>query len=431
MQKAGIIMNHSAPGQLNFMSILERTLNYVDPRLSNHGMRVAHIVYKVLCSRKDIDRKQLRSLCVLAMLHDVGAYKIEEIDKMMEFETFRVWEHSVYGYLFIKYFSPLSELAPIVLYHHADVEEVKHADPAYQEFAQIFSLADKVDLHSLKGISNWKDFTARFNKYIGTKVTKQIVDMFFYSEHPLKKEDFNGSFDPDFVELLDSSNFDNDEINDFLKMIILSIDFRSTQTVTHTFVLVEVSRYLGELLGYSQAKINDLCTAALVHDIGKVGIPTEILESPNRLTDEEMQTMKKHVTLSDEILKGNISDYIRHIAIRHHEKLDGSGYPDGLNADDLSQEERLMAIADIFSALCGVRTYKDAFPKEKIISILTSMSDSGQLDSELTALAVKHFDTLSERVSSVSTPLVNTYQDIWAQYNELCQTLKNLKGEIA
>lgn len=414
---------------LSLITILEKTLNYVDPRLMDHGKRVAHIIYHVLKSQNTYSRKQLRDICILAMLHDIGAYKTEEIDKMVEFETSKVWEHSIYGYLFLKYFSPLKDYSPVILYHHADLEEIQALDPAYHELAQMINLADRLDIGSLAGISDWKKFVIRFEKQIGTNFSKAVTDMFFHGTHALTIDVFNGSYDEDFLKLLHENDFTDEEVTAYLKMIVLSIDFRSPQTVNHTFALMVICRYLGKALGYSPARINAITTAALVHDIGKIGIPTTILESPNRLTETEMDIMKSHVVLSNDILKDNIADDIRLIAVRHHERLDGKGYPDGLSADALSEEQRLMSIADVFSALCGVRSYKNAYPKEKIIAILSDMAQSGGLDADLTKLTISCYEPLLQEINKVSAPLLHIYELIRKEYDELRLQVKKLKGD--
>ena len=95
----------------------------------------------------------------------------------------------------------------------------------------------------------------------------------------------------------------------------------------------------------------------MFHDLGKIGIPLEILENPGRLTLEDMAVMKTHVEKTAVILNGWVSEEIRDLALRHHEKLNGTGYPDGLSASQLTLPQRILAVADIFSALTGERSY--------------------------------------------------------------------------
>lgn len=92
-----------------------------------------------------------------------------------------------------------------------------------------------------------------------------------------------------------------------------------------------------------------------MHDVGKIGIPLSILEKPGKLDDEEMKVMRTHVELTEDILEGCIEPVLLQAAARHHEKLDGSGYPRGLHAAELSMPDRIIAVADIVSALVYTR----------------------------------------------------------------------------
>ena len=94
------------------LGIVRRACNYVDARLVDHGFRVACIVSRILARLGGYTEKEMRDICILALYHDIGAYKTEEISRMLEFETRNMQEHSIYGYLFIKYFTPLQEVAP-------------------------------------------------------------------------------------------------------------------------------------------------------------------------------------------------------------------------------------------------------------------------------------------------------------------------------
>lgn len=85
----------------NISGLIERTLNYVDPRLVDHGKRVASLVYGMLAVQKKYSAKDIQDICILAMLHDIGAYKTEEINRMAQFESEDIWEHSIYGYVFL------------------------------------------------------------------------------------------------------------------------------------------------------------------------------------------------------------------------------------------------------------------------------------------------------------------------------------------
>ncbi len=112
MQYTGSIDNRG------ILEIIRRSCSYVDARLMNHGYRVAYIVSEMLKPYFHEDARKIRDVCFLALLHDIGAYKTDEISKMLQFDTDDVLAHSVYGYLFIKYFSPLKKLSGAILLHH-------------------------------------------------------------------------------------------------------------------------------------------------------------------------------------------------------------------------------------------------------------------------------------------------------------------------
>ena len=113
--------------------------------------------------------------------------------------------------------------------------------------------------------------------------------------------------------------------------------------------------------------------AAPLHDIGKIGIPDQILLKPKALEESEWQVMRRHPVIGHEILKGSASKYVRMgalIALGHHEKYDGSGYPNGLVGDHIPLCARIVAVADVYDALTSVRPYKSAWPSEQAFDYL-------------------------------------------------------------
>jgi putative nucleotidyltransferase with HDIG domain len=377
------------------IDIMQRTLNYVDDRLVNHGMRVAYLMFKALSAQNRYSAKELRDICVLAMLHDIGAYKTEEIDKMVIFETVDVWEHSIYGYLFLKYFSPLKELAEVILYHHASREETGEIDPAISELAQLVLRCDRVDVSHI----------------ISGGVAK-----------------FNGEMERDaaFRQVLLEPEFTDEEIVGYIDMVIYSIDFRSSQTVKHTVTVASASRAIARLAGVTGEQLGRISVAAMLHDIGKISTPVNILESTGSLSDAEMEIMRRHVGVSEEILRGNVAEDIVNMAVNHHEKLNGRGYLKGLGEMDIAESDRIIAVADVLSALCYARSYKDAFPKEKVTGILTDMAERGSLDPGVVALVCEHYDEILRETDEAAAPVIDAYNRIKAEYEEI----RSRRGEL-
>jgi HD-GYP domain-containing protein (c-di-GMP phosphodiesterase class II) len=406
------------------INILQNTLNHVDKRLVDHGTRVAYMMFQILKKQNKYDRKQLHDICILAMLHDIGAYKTEEIDKLTVFETSKIWEHSIYGFLFLKYFSPLKELAEAVLFHHANCNEIMNLHPSLQELAQIISLCDRVDIYLLSS-NNIDNLYHLIEKGRGTKYRSDIIDLFMAVNIDLHKIDEGIQSDDDFISTFYDTPITTEEADEYLKMIIFSIDFRSSQTVIHTVGTVCASRILAELSGFNEDDIEKITTGAMLHDIGKTGIPVFILESPNRLTKEEMEIMKTHVDMTDKIISGNVDGDIKQIAVKKQKKLNGTGYPKRLDAPDIILSGRIVSIADIFSALCCARSYKGVYSKERTVGIFNDMSAEGLIDAEIVSLLINNYDCILEEMDAVSRPVIDAYNKINTEYSKILEKVKN------
>lgn len=193
---------------------------------------------------------------------------------------------------------------------------------------------------------------------------------------------------------------------------------RSNETGMHLRRVQEYCLILGEYLrkNYPSLRLNnptvkDISTVSILHDIGKVGIPDSILHKPDRLTEKEFELMKTHTTIGGELLKGlyqkNSSSFLKiayELTIGHHEKWDGSGYPEGLAGEEIPLPARIMALADVYDALTSRRCYKDVFPSERAKSIIES--ESGK---QFDPLLVEAFLTTEDEWIKVQSELNGDY----------------------
>src|SRR5947199_3472088 len=150
-------------------------------------------------------------------------------------------------------------------------------------------------------------------------------------------------------------------------------EFRDRTTGNHLTRMARYSHLIGSNLGLAPETVHVLEVAAPMHDIGKIGIPDSILLKNGPLTPEEDVVMKNHPRIGYDILKGSPSKYLSMgaiIALGHHEKYEGSGYPNGLHAEDIPLVARVVAVADVFDALVSERPYKKAWPLEEGIEFL-------------------------------------------------------------
>lgn len=402
----------------NIGPLIQGTLNHVDSRLVDHGERVAMYVANMMEMHGGYSVHEKRDVYFLALLHDIGAYKTEEISQMLQFETQNIWEHSVYGYLFLHYLTPLKKLAPAILFHHLDYEILRQIDISCADAAQMICLADRVDIYLKNGGSPGLELLQFLQQHRDKKFSGEIIDLFWtaYSKFPKEKDENRRR---ELAENLEKAVFTDEEIDAYLKMLIYVIDFRSRHTVTHTITTTTISKELARLMGLSVQDLQRVVYGAELHDLGKVGIPVEVLEFPGKLSPQAMRLMRTHVDITSEIISDYVEEETARIALRHHEKLNGSGYPLGLVGENLTVCERIVAVADIVSALCGSRSYKESFPKEKVLDIINRMAQDGQIDGEIVALMESEFDHIIERVREASDPLIALYNQIGEEYKEL------------
>jgi two-component system response regulator RpfG len=150
-------------------------------------------------------------------------------------------------------------------------------------------------------------------------------------------------------------------------------EFRDEETGFHLVRMARYSRLIVDAIGLEREEAETIELAAPLHDIGKIGIPDQILLKKDKLLGAELDTMRSHPLIGHEILKGSASKYVRMgslIALGHHEKYDGSGYPNGLVSDHIALCARVVAVADVYDALTSARPYKKAWSSEQAFEFL-------------------------------------------------------------
>ncbi len=202
-----------------------------------------------------------------------------------------------------------------------------------------------------------KNTVAQFN---------QISDMIDEGT-PVPYEDVKESCAP-LVEAVSNNNY---------KQILSGVRGHDNYSYVHSLRVATLLSLFGNTIGIKGDDLSTLASGGLLHDVGKMQIPHDVLNKPGKLEGDEWATMQSHVTRTLEFLALNpdLPKGVITIAAQHHEKLNGKGYPNGIKGKELNELARMASIVDIFGALMDRRVYKDPMPPEKALSIMTEMTD--------------------------------------------------------
>lgn len=177
--------------------------------------------------------------------------------------------------------------------------------------------------------------------------------------------------------------------NETVLTIARTVDAKDVNTSQHSARVAEYSVLIAEELGYDEKSKEQLRKAALLHDIGKIGIPDRILNKPERLTDEEYAIMKSHVVKGAEILKSfTLIEHVEEGALYHHERYDGKGYVHGLNGEEIPLNARIIGIADTFDAMTANRIYRKQLDMDYVLNELEKGRGT-QFDPELVDIMLR------------------------------------------
>ncbi len=173
-----------------------------------------------------------------------------------------------------------------------------------------------------------------------------------------------------------------------IEMVLHHINLNYTQEQLHTQKVAQYCEAIAKVMGLNSEEIGDIKNAAALHDIGKIMVPPQILNKPGKLTQEEFSIIKRHPEIGYQMLKSvdeymMLADYVLH----HHERWDGTGYPEGLRGVDIPLYSRIIAVADAYEAMTALRPYQKTKTKEEAVAELIRCADM-QFDAEIVSVFV-------------------------------------------
>lgn len=373
---------------------LSDALDLVGVTHIHHGKRVAYMAAE--CGKYlGWDNQRLDDLFQAAILHDCGVSKTSIHSRLTQLEWENEGEHCEVGSSLLKKSSLLSNLSDTVKHHHTHWSVLKDLDlPLETKLnANCIYLADRVDVLTLTSLKD------QSNILLGTESTKEkilerkgdwfcpeLVDAFLDISRnaafwlSLEGNRVNG-YSTNWIARDQYKKVNFSDLRALVHMFSVIVDTKSTFTREHSDGVASLARFIGELYDLSQRNCEMLELAGLLHDLGKLRVPDELLEKPGKLTPEEYIIIEQHSFDTFNILntiKG-LSE-ITLWAAQHHERADGM---DDHYHTGMSLEAKIVAVADVFQALAQNRPYRKQLPPDQIMAILNDMAIHGKLDKDV------------------------------------------------
>lgn len=407
---------------------LSTLMDHTIAPLRDHHRRTTIAAYHI-AFYLDLTWQQRNDLIFASAIHDIGAFSIKEQKALLDlrFEDQHINQHARAAYLLFKEFSQFEHVATILRYHHAYLNATTNAQRAKIPYESlILQVADQVAVLSMDA-HNILDRSAKIieeiNKQSGVMFAPEIVEAF---NKAAEKEKFwldinNLSLSALFAERLklDNLHFKSDELMGLVNMFRRIIDFRSEVTSTHTAGVSVVAAELARIHGSEEETIRKITMAGFLHDIGKLIVPSEILEKPGKLTRAEFNIIRTHTYFTYEFLNTlSIFSDIRDWASQHHERLNGRGYPFHENDRSLSFESRAIAVADVFTALTEDRPYRKGVTGKEAMVVLDVDVQKQELDPNLVLLLGEHQDEINQARIKAQDRSRKEYQAFMKEMNK-------------
>ncbi len=378
---------------------LSDALDLVGVTHIHHGKRVAFMAAEV-GKFLQWPKAQLDDLFQAAILHDCGVSKTAVHAKLAQLEWELEGEHCQIGAALLGSCALLRPLAPLVRHHHTHWASLNDLDlsATHKLCANCIYMVDRVDILTLKYVTSGIDILLgkdeirqQIAQRRGDWFCSELVDAFMELS---ESEAFWFMLESDHVSgyvatwLAETTKQDMafEDLSSLMHIFSSIVDAKSAFTREHSDGVACLARYLGETLNESEESCDMLELAGLLHDIGKLRVPDELLEKPGPLTAVEKRTMSRHSFDTYNILC-NIKglEKVALWAAQHHERVNGTGYPYHNRAAGLSRQARIIAVADVFQALAQRRPYRDAMAPTDIMTTLQEQVNNGRLDAQVVA----------------------------------------------
>ena len=406
--------------------IANRMLFNINNNIVLHNERTAWLALQIAQAHPMNKRCTIPNLVMLALFHTLGFFRHDILYNETPFGSDlqffsnekRIDSKYMFSYYYLEFMTPLKNDAQALEGFNLPFDETAKKFLYQTDYKSIIHMCARVSDYIAK--NPFEVFPADVNELAPGFFDPEFAAVF----NELNKNDAlvgqikDHCFVTNLEHYLYRIRLNPDDTHQILKLLVYFLDFKSTVTLTHSINTSCYALSLGKRMHLNDEDLNTLFTAAIIHDIGKIATPTRILEFPGKLSPEDMGIMRYHVNHTKRILGNIVSQNIFETATRHHEKLNGKGYPNQLPGAVLKQKERILTVADITSALTDNRSYKGEFSKEHTLGIINKMTEEGELDPDIIEVLNQNFDNIRDEQKLLQTFLTVDFSNVLKEYND-------------
>lgn len=387
---------------------LTRVMEWISPTIVSHQTRTAYIAHNI-AKELGLSLELQYQLALAGMLHDIGTFSLKERTYFADYDTDPelIQIHAELGYQLLKNFQPFETVARLIRNHHQRWEHGRgftNNGGAVSLYSQIILLAGMVDA-AICGereiLGQVPEICAAVGKDAGAVFVPEYVEAF---TRIAEREYFwfnldSASINETVIDSLRHFNVELDisEMLDLSKVFSHLIDFQCHFTASHSSGVAGTAGALANLYSFSESGCQMMKVAGYLHDIGKLTIPPKILNKQGKLTAEEFNIIKKHPFWTYRALN-NIRglEEVNSWASLHHERIDSCGYPFRYKGPELPLGSRIIAVADVFTALTEDRPYRKGMKNRDVQNLLQEMVQSRGLDNGVVTMLFNNYQRIDE-----------------------------------
>lgn len=394
---------------------LARAIDFLHPAVSEHHLRVAYVA-SCVAEELGLDAARIQDVLIAGALHDLAAACSPAwsglLDEALTQDLLsrhqvpaELHRHGLQGYLMLRDFPPFAQAACAIRFHHVDWDDGRGSEYAGLPVplaSHILRIADRIAVlpdERRNVLEQAGAMRAALAAGAGRLFHPELVGVF---EALSQRESFWLDLVSRHKDQVVRRRFGNatvsldlDGLHALSRILGKIIDYRSAFTATHSSGVAATSEDLALRLGLARSHSRLIGVAGYLHDIGKLAVPPALLDKPGKLTAQEMLIVKQHPYYTHQILSTvpGLEDVTAWASL-HHERLDGTGYPFRTRAIPLGA--RIIAVADVFTAITEDRPYRRGMPRAECLAVLDKLVHEGAIDGDVVATLRGDFDAIEQ-----------------------------------